>query len=303
MRRGILKISSIALAATVVASFLLFQPARPFILCAYGSSEYAGTVVDQSGKPVSGVVVLLSSEHPWESFVEETVTNESGAWSLKLKACSHDARFYWKSSQNGPVLKEVVNIPLRTEYTLPVWRQPQTVKLVSQYPNAIGVNVSYNITVDLRMSIGALYNGNFSVGFLGLNDAGEVGTDIVVKTSYNDNGKVPWTVFMTVGTAYRIVDTGGNSLIYLEEAPILEFYRAPDDEYLAMQEAIEQMQKEGHISLHPDCGQSCLNVHTQHYHVGSRRSSSEHHSECKWHRSRPTSSATPRQLPDSECRS
>ncbi len=245
LKLSALKVSVIVLAIGIPASLFIFQPISPFKLCEYTSSEYSGTVLDQSDNPLSGVVVQLSSAHPWQSSTDETTTSDSGKWSLTLTACSHDAKFYWKSSQNGPLLKGVVKVPLNTMYTMPVWRENQPVRVASQYPNAANVEISYNVTLDLMMSLGVEYDEGFPVGFLGVNGAGELGTDISMRMTHSDSGGSPWSAYVTIGTVYRIVDTEGRSLVYMEGHAASEFAPAVTTEYLTMEGAMERMAEEG----------------------------------------------------------
>jgi len=66
------------------------------------------------------------------------------------------------------------------------------------------------------VSVDAKVDAGFQAGFLGVNFAGSIGTDITIETGYSSSGTAPWRDYWPTGTAYKIVDSAGKQMVYVQ---------------------------------------------------------------------------------------
>lgn len=67
-----------------------------------------------------------------------------------------------------------------------------------------------------KVSVDAKVDAGFQAGFLGVNFAGSIGTDITIETGYSSSGTAPWRDYWPTGTAYKIVDSAGKQMVYVQ---------------------------------------------------------------------------------------
>ena len=221
-------------------------PARAYIPCEPTFSWLSGTVYDQEGNGLGGVVVKLYTEYPNQQYNGQTTTNGVGQWSALLQDCGfYDADFYWKTA-TGPYLLHVEDIAFSgSAYTLTVWRQAVELPFMWEFPNDPTITIKFTVGAELRFSADAKVFGTIPIDFLSLNLAGKVGADIVVGVGFTFTGTAPYYVSLPLGTKYRVVDVSGNWVEYVDGAIPQSLWSGDAVEYLTMANAIARDKQAG----------------------------------------------------------
>lgn len=184
---------------------------------------YSGSVYDQESKGIAGVIVLVSSG----GCCLQATTNINGCWGVAF--CSAPSSnlhisYYWDSATCGPCLttQTIPSTQHSVSETVNVWAIPVDIKVACEFPQGMPKSCIVNDTVGISMSSSETYtfsadaSGSISDGFLKV--GGSLESQITVcQSSYTcDVGYLPFYAEVTTGIAYRIVDTQGNSLEYVQ---------------------------------------------------------------------------------------
>ncbi len=244
IRRCLVSVFVAAVFVSLVAPVAAF-PARaaPQYYRCSGNVTYTGTVFDEGGNRLWGVVVYLYTTYPYSGPTGTATTNSNGAWSITIGAgdCPYNAKFYWRSKSNGPLMLVATSIPQPSSYTVPVWQQLVALDMIHEFPNDPTVEIAFTISTTVTVSVAASISGNVQTGFLGVNAAGKVGTDSTFALSFtSDHYAPPYHIFYPTATVFKVQDVSGNTLVYALGYSDVWGQTAADSEYLSMYGAIDR---------------------------------------------------------------
>lgn len=225
-------VAILAMAILSVGTPMSAAASPMYVPCDPGNVTYQGHVYDQANAALQGVVVYLKTPASFEQHEGTARSDSAGYWSLSLANCPYNGKFYWQSNSNGPLLKSVSYIPATTSYVLNLWRAAQNVPIAYEFPNTPNVRVRWETGSSVKVSVDAKFDAGFQVGFLGANFALQVGTDITVENSFSVTATQPTTIVWPTGTVYKIVDTSGKSLIYVQQYSSANYGTLPATELL-----------------------------------------------------------------------
>lgn len=231
----------LALAIVLVGLPVSAQLKPMYIPCGGSNVTFQGHVYDTANNALQYVAVNLRTPPRYEQYEGTAVSDSSGHWSLVLPDCPYNGYFYWKSEINGPLVKSVSNIPYISSYALSIERQTLKVPVTYEFPNSPNTEIAYSTATSVMVSIDASFDVGFSTGFLGTNFVGQVGTDITIDTGYSSSGYAPWRDFLPTGTAYRITDTSGRHMVWVDQWHSAQFSSESTTEKIGMETAETRM--------------------------------------------------------------
>ena len=212
-------IASLTLIPTFTSAVTLNRSMNPQYISCSGQprEQFSGYVYDQEGYGVGGVVLYFFSPSPYQGGSQESVTTgSSGYWSASLISCYYDADVYWQSSSDGPYLTEETGVNNYSSYTVNVWEQTEYVNLTYEFMHSHYANISIAYSATTEVSVNAYVSGSISVGFLGVNAAGKVGTTIQVLSGVQVTGDTQFAIQYAEGIMTTVEADNGSVLAYFQ---------------------------------------------------------------------------------------
>lgn len=180
-----------------------------------GTQAYSGTVTNDTGVGVAGVVVGLAATLPKIGTNATVTTAANGAWSATLSGvCAYTARYFWQSATDGPRLAVASTLAHSSTQTVHVSWMTADLTLLAEYPQDANATVDITIPQGLSFFVDANATGSIATGFLNHDDVGNPGYNFTTPSAMAMNGTAPWAIVYRNATAYRVQDENGNSLVY-----------------------------------------------------------------------------------------
>lgn len=240
IRRKLAVYGFVLVVAMGLALPMMANSARAAIPCPAGKTTFSGTVTDQEGNGLGGVLVALATlPNLYPQYGGTTTSSATGSWSLTFSyQCPMSARFYWQS--NGPLVKTVSSIPFSSNYALTIWRVPAVINLLYEFPNDPSVTVNYSLAASLTFSFDATISGGINVGFLSVDAAGHVGASVTMGGGNSASGYSPYVIIYPVGTWYKVQDVSGNYVVYVLPGVAQSLWTGPVTDYLTVNDGINR---------------------------------------------------------------
>ncbi len=180
-----------------------------------GTQAYSGTVTNDTGIGVAGVVVGLAATLPKVGTNATVTTTANGAWSATLSGvCAYTARYFWQSASAGPRLAVASNLDRTSTQTVHVSWMTADLTLLAEYSHDANATIDITVPQGLSFFVDANASGSIATGFLDHDDVGNPGYNFTAPSAMAMNGTAPWAVVYRNATAYRIQDENGNGLVY-----------------------------------------------------------------------------------------
>jgi hypothetical protein len=191
----------------------------PQVINCPGQTNFYGTVEDQEGALLPGVVVYLNTPNGYQPYAYGSATTDvNGYWSITLASgCPANAQFWWQSDTNGPELSTVHLIPNGTTQIPNVWIEAQKTPVAYEYPHNSEVTIRVDVKNQLVLSADAHFDAGFSVGFLGIDAGGSTGTEITIGKDTSAWSSNPFEASFSSGEQIKIIDISGKQLEYLHQ--------------------------------------------------------------------------------------
>ncbi len=215
---GLVLVMAIGLAAPFAVSSARAAPDA--IPCPKGTTTFSGTVKDQEGNALAGVVVVLATmPNLYPQYGGMANSSSSGYWALTFYyQCPMNAKFYWWSASQGPLLLTVTNIPKSTTYNVHIWRQAINAYLLYEYPDTTNATVSFTETTNFQFDVKATVSGSINAGFIvGVNAEGSIGTTLTMETTSSFSKDLPYGLFYPTGMAWKAEDVNGNYVVWVQQ--------------------------------------------------------------------------------------
>lgn len=213
-------IASLILVPTFTSAVAPNQSLSPQAYSCSGNAyqTYSGQVLDQEQYGLGGVVLYFFTPGIYVGGSTATVkTDSSGDWSVQLISCVYDSDLYWQSMTDGPYLTEETNVPASgSSYTVNVWEQTEYVNLTYEFMHSPYAKISIAYSTTTEVSVNAYVSGSISVGFLGVNAAGNVGTTVQVLSGVQVTGNTQFAIQYAEGIMTTVEADNGSVLAYFQ---------------------------------------------------------------------------------------
>jgi hypothetical protein len=212
-----------------------------YISCPSGAEVFSGTVKDQEGNGLGGVVVALSSPPNYvPSQGGSTTSDVNGYWSVTFSyQCPANANFYWQSQSQGPLVLAVSLISTSTIYSLNVWRTSENTLITYEFPNTAEASIGLEINNTYTLSADAKADVGIQDSFLGVDAGLKAGTELTYQTMSGAGGTSPYEAYYSGDMSIKVQDTNGHTLIYKQPVTYSgTFNTVTATEYLTSTQAI-----------------------------------------------------------------
>ncbi len=213
----VLVVVIIIILAGATAYYLSLPPAgkgTPGTACS-GTKAYSGTVTNETGVGVPGVVVQLNVAAPNSGTNTSATTGSSGTWSASLSGvCAYNARYFWQSAALGPRLASTTGLTASSSKTVNISWQTANLNLLLEYPHDANATVNVTLPLGLSFFVDANVTGSLATGFLPQDAQGNPGYNFTVTTAESTWGTAPFAVVYPNATVYHVEDENGNSVVY-----------------------------------------------------------------------------------------
>ncbi|MDE1853319.1 MAG: hypothetical protein KGI38_06180 [Thaumarchaeota archaeon] len=139
----------------------------------------------------------------------------------------------------------VTGLGTSTSYTLNIQQQIISAALADEYANSAGTEIQWGMTTNYQSSIDAKVSGGISVGFLGVDAAGQVGTTEGTSTTYTVDTKSTVAITYSSAIAWKVVDKNGNYMVYVQHFVTGSLSAPATSEYISVTQAITDAQNAG----------------------------------------------------------